>query len=692
MTREEKIAAIKPLVERMSLASCWIKTSNGPRHIDKPFDMTMLSEHVMGGNAYGLCPIRPGESTCMAACFDLDSHKGATPWPEMLQIASTIAYGLEIDGYHPRMYRSSGGKGIHIYLIWNTPQDAYSVREMMRAVLIAESYSSGTGGVAENEIEIFPKQNEVPLDGFGNMFILPGSGASEPLGAVREWVGSPNVPVLDAPVVSAPSDRATPPELARVAAALDAIPNHGAQELNYDEWRNIIFALHHATDGSDDGLALAHQFSAKSSKYDPGFLDTRVWPYIRNDRDGQVVTERSLFLRAASCGWIDTSLADDFEVVDAAQAQALPGDDFDVVEGAATGAVGDRTEPDASADGAGARYEFVPASTFKKRKPPGYIVHGVIPKAELVVVYGQSGSGKTFFVLDLVESIARGEPWRDCSVVQGRVGYVVAEGAGGFSNRLKAYDAHHALTDSTDLFVLADAPNFLSVPHVKEVIYALKRAGPFAVVVVDTLAQVMPGANENSGEDMGLVINHCKQIHKKTGALVILIHHSGKDAARGARGWSGLRGAMDAEIEVVRDNADREAMITKMKDGEEGARFGFKLAQVVIDEDGSTSAVVEHGEAVARDHKAAAPGGNKQKVIMAAVRSLQQLNREMPDTSQVLDAAVAMVPFDSSSGKKNRNRDPLRTALETMIADGRLVSVNNKIREPGDEDDLQKIA
>lgn len=179
MTREEKIAAIKPLVERMSLASCWIKTANGPRHINKPFDMTMLSEHVMGGNAYGLCPIRPGESTCMAACLDLDSHKGETPWPQMLEIASAIAYGLEIDGYHPVMWRSSGGMGIHIYLIWDTPQDAYSVREMLRDVLIAENFSSGTGGVAAGEIEIFPRQNEVPVGGFGNMFILPGSGKSE---------------------------------------------------------------------------------------------------------------------------------------------------------------------------------------------------------------------------------------------------------------------------------------------------------------------------------------------------------------------------------------------------------------------------------------------------------------------------------------------------------------------------------
>jgi RecA-family ATPase len=44
------------------------------------------------------------------------------------------------------------------------------------------------------------------------------------------------------------------------------------------------------------------------------------------------------------------------------------------------------------------------------------------------------------------------------------------------------------------------------------------------------MSAVTPGANENSGEDVGKLIEHCKLLNKKTGALVILIHHSGKDS------------------------------------------------------------------------------------------------------------------------------------------------------------------
>ena len=49
--------------------------------------------------------------------------------------------------------------------------------------------------------------------------------------------------------------------------ALNAIPND-TDPLDYDNWRNVLFAIHHATNGSDEGLALAHEFSARSGKYD----------------------------------------------------------------------------------------------------------------------------------------------------------------------------------------------------------------------------------------------------------------------------------------------------------------------------------------------------------------------------------------------------------------------------------------
>lgn len=181
-----RVAALMPLVERMHRGHCWLKTPEGPRRIDSPLTEFMLAEHCAGRKAYGLCPIAPGESTTQVACLDLDSHKGETPFDEMLEIAQSIAFVLEQDGYTPHMYRSSGGSGIHIYLLWDTPQDAYSVRMMLVRVLESLGFTNGAGGVSKSQIEVFPKQDNVPADGYGSMFILPLSGKSEYLGEKQE--------------------------------------------------------------------------------------------------------------------------------------------------------------------------------------------------------------------------------------------------------------------------------------------------------------------------------------------------------------------------------------------------------------------------------------------------------------------------------------------------------------------------
>lgn len=244
------------------------------------------------------------------------------------------------------------------------------------------------------------------------------------------------------------------------------------------------------------------------------------------------------------------------------------------------------------------RFEVVPADRFAGGLPPTWIVKGLLPKAELAVLFGESGSGKSFVALDIAAAIARGVPWRGRKVKQGRVVYVAAEGAGGFRNRLNAYARAHDLDlADLDLGVIKAAPNLMVKDDAMDVCKAIIAGGPVSVVIVDTFAQVMPGANENAGEDVGKALQHCKGIHKATGALVVLVHHAGKDSSKGARGWSGLRAAADAELEVAKLATGRLLRSTKQKDGEDGLEWGFDLSVVPIgvDEDGEvlTSCVVQ---------------------------------------------------------------------------------------------------
>lgn len=648
------------LAKRMHLGHCWNKTVDGPRRLDLAFTRQLLSDHVAGHAVYGLCPIAPGSSTCQVACLDLDSHKGEVAFERMEEIANDLALSLSLDGHSSHIFRSSGGSGIHIYLTWATPQDAYSVREMLRRILAEHNLKSGTKGVAHGEVEIFPKQDAVPADGFGSMFILPWAGKSVPLGDLRAWSDSCAVPVRAREERSrARVEAQALPALVRIRSALDAITNTGTKELSYDEWRNIVFALHAATEGSDDGLDLAHDFSARSSKYDSDFLNNRVWPYIREDREGPTITEGTLFARASAEGWEDPTTADDFDAVIPAEA----------------GPLSDRQEL--------ARFTFLPEREFADVPPQEMIVQDVLPDADLAVVYGEPGSGKSFWTLDLIQSIVRGIAWRGKRVVQGRCAYIAAEGAGGFRKRITAYKWANAL-ESTDLFVLADAPSFLEAAHVKDVIKRLRDVGPIKVVVIDTLAQVAPGGAENSSEDMGKIIMHCRMVRKHTGAMVILIHHSGKDAARGARGWSGLKGAVDTEIEIVRAEHDRVATVTKQKDGEDGMEFGFKLQRVdlgvTVHGDSISSCVVEHGAAVAKDKRHTGPKGATEKIVWQVVIDMQALDGSAPLTGQVIDEAITRMLYDPVEGKRDTRRQHALRAIQALVARGLVVLDGQAIR------------
>lgn len=251
--------------------------------------------------------------------------------------------------------------------------------------------------------------------------------------------------------------------------------------------------------------------------------------------------------------------------------------------------------------------------------------------------------------------------------------YVCAEGARGFKARLRAYANEHKVELAQLPAVIADAPNLLEPKDAAALTHAIiawvQRQGKVDVVVIDTLSATTPGGNENSGEDMGLVLSHCKFISRQTGALVVLIHHSGKDSTKGARGWSGLRAAADAEIEIIRNGDYRVANVTKMKDGTDGESYAFKLKVVPLGFDThgeeETSCVVEHVEQVA-----ATPSNGKQRATGRHQLTMFDILRTMAPSGTVnyddLVAGYAAKMPKGGEGRDNRKRDAKR-ALEELI-------------------------
>ncbi len=312
--------ALHPITSRVRTDVTAIKLSDGSRWTDEPLTEVALVRHLTTGPARGVCPIREGESVTMLALLDYDSHGGETPWSEMVAVVTRHIDLLALEGYRAVPFRSSGGRGIHLYLLWDEPQDAYSVRQALSDVLAMDGFKNGAKGVAQKQVEVFPKQDEVGLGEYGNQFILPLAGKSVPLdplfdlapmereGVTQvEWLVSEPVPRRERPVVDRSAYEAEADPIAKVRAALFAIPNDGGDDSpDYDHWRDLAFAVHEATGGSDEGRELFAEWSTQNPKFDGKFFEQRVWAYIKPaDKRTSGITRGTLYRHATDHGWSD---------------------------------------------------------------------------------------------------------------------------------------------------------------------------------------------------------------------------------------------------------------------------------------------------------------------------------------------------------------------------------------------------
>jgi len=221
------------------------------------------------------------------------------------------------------------------------------------------------------------------------------------------------------------------------------------------------------------------------------------------------------------------------------------------------------------------------------------LIKGLIHRNTLTVMYGPSNSGKTFVAMDIAYAVGTGLPWNSRKTTKGLVVYVAAEGGSGVNDRTAALDTARKPA-SDPLFDVVPCPIDLlrgngPDSHASKLVALIREAEkeygePCALLVIDTLSRALAGGEENSSVDMGMFIKHLDQIRAATGTAVLVIHHSGKDIARGARGWSGVQAAIDTEIEI---NQNRFA-VTKQRDLPTIDELSFRLDPVTVgsDEDG----------------------------------------------------------------------------------------------------------
>jgi hypothetical protein len=235
------------------------------------------------------------------------------------------------------------------------------------------------------------------------------------------------------------------------------------------------------------------------------------------------------------------------------------------------------------------------------------LVKGLLDQGTLSVCYGESNVGKTFVAMDIAFSIATGLPWGGMKSTKMGVVYIAAEGGAGARKRSKALSIEFGNTsvDAPFYLLLSSVDLFHADADLRPLIQTIKKLEAeksleVGLVVVDTFSRAMAGGDENTPGDMGRMIMQLDALRAETGAHVMVVHHTGKDKARGARGHSSLRAATDTEIEI----SEGQITVQKQRDLDKtyAANFVLDVHKLGNDVDGDpvtscTVRLVAKGEA-----------------------------------------------------------------------------------------------
>jgi AAA domain len=224
------------------------------------------------------------------------------------------------------------------------------------------------------------------------------------------------------------------------------------------------------------------------------------------------------------------------------------------------------------------------------------LIAGILEAGSVSMLYGVSGTGKTFVGLDIALSISHGIPWQGRIVQQGTTWYINTEGKRGLKKRLQAwYKEHETLAPTLDHFKIIPWPLDLRT-YTQELIETIDdQEVPPTLIVVDNFSMCVPGIDQNKQEQVAPVLHLMNALAAEYNCHILIIHHTNK--AGDVNGTMAFRNHVDTMIELVReDAADRESPILfrcmKARDAEPFRDIRTQLQSVVLSIDPQTREMV----------------------------------------------------------------------------------------------------
>jgi len=445
----------------------------------------------------------------------------------------------------------------------------------------------------------------------------------------------------------------TPAEIVKLKDALKYLPSSsrrghgsffnagGAQEPDY--WLAGVWAI--ASLQWSCGKDIARQWSKQCPELytDEGF--EKAWAGYKPTH-AKPIGIGSLYKRAIQMGWQSAN-----HIAPGIEAEIEPADEQ--------------------------RYKLLQASDIQQLPSMEWRVKGVFPARGFGAVYGPSGSGKSFLVLDMAAAIAMGKTWFGRKTKAATVVYVALEGEAGLKNRLAAWEKKRGGLAPAELRVVIQPFKLTEYRDITDLASVIPEG---SVTIIDTLNRAAPTADENSSKDMGEILEASKALCARTNGLVILVHHTGKEVGKGARGHSSFFAALDGAIEVTRTTVGRAWNVAKSKDGEDGNNTPFRLEVHDLGEDADGDSVTsctvepEHGQIFKKPE----PKGAQQKVAYLAIKGALQQSTVKGEAGcgasscVSVEAAIAAVAAKLTAVKSHQRSNRARTLVSGLTAGGYL--------------------
>lgn len=230
------------------------------------------------------------------------------------------------------------------------------------------------------------------------------------------------------------------------------------------------------------------------------------------------------------------------------------------------------------------RWRVYYGDEFARRPPPRWLVKGLIQADSLALLTGTYRSFKSFIALDIALSLASGRPvlgnkdWQP--VEPQKVLYLCGEGSADLGVRYRAYTKAR-LTGSIDRCGFID-----DVPQIDDFTSPefVALADAHDVIVIDTLARITVGIDENSNADIGRVVAVLDGLRKgrERPLTVIVVHHTGKNGQE-PRGASALAAAADTILLATRIDKHTATLTVHKQKAAATPDNPFELAASIVD-------------------------------------------------------------------------------------------------------------